>query len=221
MRTSRARLAILLAPLLAAAAGCAAQRQLPMVRAAGNEAYWDGDYTRAFENYQEYVDRKPEDVQGRVDLGRTLLAMGRASEAREHLIVAYDREPQHPDLADLLARAMVEAGEPDRAEVFLSRRARDIGRWEDYMLLGRYNTLIGKPDEARVALVTAARLAGAERVEPQLALASLYRSVGDRPREIERLRMALWIQPENPAIATRLRELGEVPGPTLALPPTD
>ena len=207
--------------LLVTLAGCASQRALPMVRAAGNESYWDADYETARANYQEYVDRKPEDVQGRVDLGRTLLAMGRPSEAREHLIVAYDREPTYPDLADLLARAMVEAGEPERAEIFLTRRAQEVGRWQDYLLLGRYHTLIGKPDEARASLVTAARLAGPSRIEPQMALAEMYRSLKDPEREIQRLRMALWIEPENPRIADRLRELGQVPGPTFAIPPTE
>lgn len=205
----------------ATALGCATQRQLPNVRASGNEAYYSGDYARALANYQEYVNRKPEDVQGRVDLGRTLLALGRASEAREQLVIVYDREPDHPEVADLLARAMVEAGDPDRAERFLANRAREAGRWEDYVLLGRYNTLVGKPDEARVALVTASRLAGREHVEPQVALADMYASVGDQQREIERLRMALWIDRDNPEIYRRLRSLGQIPGPTLALPPMD
>ena len=207
--------------LIVATAGCATQRQLPNVRASGNQAYYSGDYARALPNYQEYVNRKPEDVQGRVDLARTLLALDRASEAREQLVIAYDREPDHPEVADLLARAMVEAGDPDRAERFLGNRAREGGRWEDYVLLGRYNTLVGKPDEARVALVTASRLAGREHIEPQIALADMFASVGDQQREIERLRMALWIDRDNPEVYRRLRSLGQIPGPTLALPPMD
>lgn len=211
----------LAAAALVATTGCATQRQLPNVRASGNTAYYSGDYAGALEHYQEYVSRKPEDIQGRIDLGRTLLALNRPSEAREQLVIVYDREPNHPEIADLLARAMVEAGDPDRAERFLGDRARERGRWEDYVLLGRYNTLVGKPDEARVALVTAARVAGREHVEPYLALAELFRTVGDEPREIERLRNALWIDRDNARAYERLRELGQVPGPTLALPPID
>ena len=52
-----------------------------------------------------------------------------------------------------------------------------------------------------------------------VAAADLAERLGDEALALRRLRQAYGIEPGNQAIADRLREFGEVPGPTIALPP--
>ena len=87
--------------------------------------------------------------------------------------------------------------------------------------LGQFASRVGHADEALTALKTAARLDAGKSVEPQLALASFYGSVNDKPNEIRRLRMASWIAPANIQAAARLRALGEIPGPSQAIQPEE
>jgi hypothetical protein len=80
---------------------------------------------------------------------------------------------------------------------------------------------MGDADGAEHALLTAAKIDGGKTAAPQIALADFYRSIGDKKAEIVRLRNALYLDPKNPEIPKRLRELGEIPGPSLAMPPEE
>lgn len=202
-------------------AGCSSQRPLTTVRSDGDRAYELKNYDQAANDYQEYVDRRPQDAKGRYDLGKTLLVLERPRDAREHLIIAFDLDPESPENADALAQAMLDGGEVGAMYTFLRDRAEDQGGVDDYLRLGRFAAKAGDADEAERALKTAAKLDAGRTLGPQMALADFYRSLGDRENAIKRLRMALYIDPTNPDIAIKARELGQVPGPSFAMQPEE
>ncbi|MFG0282947.1 MAG: tetratricopeptide repeat protein [Phycisphaerales bacterium JB039] len=218
------RFCLILAALsLAASGGCQQGKGR-----SPSEVYWDanraferGDYETAAADYQEYIEVRPGDTEGRLGLGKSLLILGRADEATDHLWVAYDAKPRDDSRADLLAEAMYQAGQTQKLVEFLRERTEQPGRVQDYLTLGRYAALCGLPDEAEPALLTAAKLDRGVSLEPQLALADFYESIGANEMALERYRMALWIDRENEEIKERVRALGEIPGPTFAIIPEE
>ena len=72
---------------------------------------------------------------------------------------------------------------------------------------------------AKLAIETAIALDDARTVEPYLAASNLAQRVGNIEDAIFRLRQALGVDPDDERVLRRLDELGEIPGPTLALPP--
>lgn len=209
--------------------GCGAPRHLEAVRASGNRNMERQQYDAALVDFQEYVQRAPADARGNFDLGTALVKVGRVRESLPHFWVAYDLNPMQPEFVEGLAEALFLAAEQatvdvgERADLyrFLNDRTRQFPTVDEFLRLGRYARRLGDADEALTALLTAARIDAGRTVAPQLALADFYEAAGDTDAAILRLRMALFLDPRNPEIASRLRALGEIPGPTLALPPTE
>ncbi len=201
--------------------GCADQRPLHVVRDDADWAMSHGKYEVAISDYSEYLERKPGEVDVRYDLGKAYLAAGECKKAMEELSTCVDVRPDNDDYAAALAASLFACNETDRLTLFLRRRTAERGTPADFILLGTYAAKMGHPDEAIQALLTAARIDGGKTLAPQLALADFYGSVKDRPNQIKRLRMALFISPGNVAVKTQLKELGEVIGPTLAMKPEE
>lgn len=199
-------------------AGC--QRPISMVRADANHHYFNGDYAQAQPLYEEVVERSAADAQGHYELGRNLLALGRATEAREQMILAYNLEPDNETYFEGMAEAYAAAGDEEALFNALEHQIHDRGGVEDYIRFGRYAQRLGHADEAERALLGAAEIDGGTTPEPQEALAEFYRSIGDTENEIRRLRMVLWFDRDDAEVKARLRELGEIPGPTFVLEPT-
>ena len=219
MRTHGAvTIVILTLAVVAWLSGCG-QRPLSMVRADANSHYFNGRFEQALAYNREFVDRKPSDAQGQYELGRTLMALNRYGDARQHLTVAYDLEPRNETYVEALAESMFRAGDAESLYAFLRRRVSENGRVEDHLRLGRFSHRLGNADEAHRAYLNAAEVDGGRTVEPQRTLAEFYRAIGDKEREVERLRMVLFFEPNDPQASARLRELGHVPGPSFALPP--
>lgn len=219
MRTQGAVIILVLTLATAAGLSGCGQRPLSMVRADANSHYFNGRFEQALPYNREFVDRKPSDAQGQYELGRTLMALNRHGEARQHLTVAYDLEPRNETYVEALAESMLNAGDAEALYAFLRRRVSESGRVEDHLRLGRFAHRLGNADEAHRAFLNAAEVDGGRTVGPQRTLAEFYRAIGDQEREVERLRMVLFFEPDNPQASVRLRELGHVPGPSLALPP--
>jgi tetratricopeptide (TPR) repeat protein len=191
-----------------------------MVRADANYHYFRGEYAAAQPFYQEVVERRAADAEAHYELGRNLLALGRASEAREQMILAYNLEPENETYFEGMADAYLAAGDEEALFNALEHQIRDRGGVQDYLRFGQYAQKLGQVDEAERALLGAAEIDAGQTPEPQLALADLYRAVGDRENEVRRLRMALWFDPTDAELKERLRALGQVPGPTFVLEPT-
>jgi tetratricopeptide (TPR) repeat protein len=207
--------------LAAALAGCSGQRPLNRVLEAGDRAMEARQYEAALAEYREYVDRDPSAVDVRAKLARTMLETGDTARAREQATIAFNVRPLNEEYADLLAEAMYAADEREALVDFLQRQVAERGRVSDYIRLGRFSKRLGNADEALVAFNTAARVDAGRTVAPHLALAEFYEQIGDQRQQVQRLRMALFIEPDNLRIQEQLRALGEVVGPSLPLRPTE
>jgi tetratricopeptide (TPR) repeat protein len=201
--------------------GCASQRPLVEVRDDADKSFARGEYDRALSSYVEYVGRRPGDAEMQHRLAETLLVLKQPAQAVEHAWRAFDLDPSRDEHIETLAQAMAEAGQSADLYSFLRDQTQSRGRVTDYLRLGRYSAAGGDADSAELAFKTAAELDKGRTLAPQLALADFYRRIGDKPGEVSRLRMALYLDPGSPDINARLRELGEIPGPSFAIKPSE
>jgi len=206
----------LVLPLAACSTG---QRPIDRVIVSGDEAYQRSNYSRAANEYKEWVDRYPANADARFKLGRTLLAIGEPEAAADNLQVAYDLRPDREEYLDTLAQALVEARRNDDLFRVLEERVVNRGDVEDHLRLARFSLRAGDVDRADQALRTAGRLAAPDDLRVHLARAAFAREIGDDDDEIASLRRVLAIEPGHQFAANRLRELGIIPGPTLAVEP--
>lgn len=207
---------------LATLAGCStSQRNIWKVQADAEHAYKHGNYAVAEADWAEFVARRPQDAEGHYRYGLALLANDKPALAREQLVIANDMRPGNEDSIEALASAIRATGNTDDLFRFLRRMIEERGIATDYDRLGRYLASVGNADEAETAFLTSAQIDAGKTLAPQLALANFYQSIGDVQNEKLRLRMALAIDPQNQGVQARLRALGEVPGPSLALTPTE
>ena len=178
--------------------GCEAGPSLRAMRTQGDRALEQRNYAEAVDWYEQYVQRRPIEPEVRYRLGTAYLGLKKPVKAREEFLQGLENDDD-----------------------VLRRHARNTRQPKDYILFGKFASIVGDPDTAEVAFSEAALLDQGRSVEPQLALADFYGSLGDTGREIERLRMVLFIDVTNEAANARLRELGEVPGPSIVIPPAE
>lgn len=198
---------------------CAPRPSLGSLKALGETSRARGDYETAVTAYSQVLERRPGDVQTRYRLGLAQMELGQTGLARESFTVAHDIEPFNPIYRGALIEAMIVNGERAEAFAMLRRFAEETSGVEGYLALGRASERAGLPDDAERAFLVAAELGG-DDPRPQRALADFYRQIGDRPRELERLRVLLYLLPEENEVIERIRTLGEIPGPSLAVPPS-
>lgn len=202
-----------------AAAGC--QRSLLAVRESGDRHYERGEYAEAEADYLEYLNRSPGRPEVHHMLGKTYVAMGRPGLGKEHLLIANSLRLEDDAIFASTCEGLYADKKYDELNRLLRARTVDRGRMQDYLLLARYALLQGDKDEAQTALITAARVDGGMSAIPQLELAKLYASVGDNQRAIDRIRMAYFCDPQNGEVLDLARQLGQIPGPALGLPPIE
>ena len=198
-------------------AGC--QRPVQTIRQSGDFSFDHRDYNTAAGEYQEITNRYPGDWRAQYRLGLCLLEIGRPARAREALEVAHTHRPRDPQIADALAEALFQQREESRLFAFLRQRAESMQTPGAYLRLARYSLELGDPDSAAVALEKAIALDEGQTVEPYLAAASFAERLGDLETALHRLRQAYGIDHSDGRVLQRLKDLGEIPGPTLAMPP--
>jgi len=199
-------------------AGCATARPVDDLRADGDRHFDREEYAAADPLYREIVDRYPGDWRANLQLGLVSLELGRYDEARTLLKTAGDLRPQNDEVADARAEAMYRQGDFEALFAYLQGRASTRQTVRDWLRLAKYAALAQDPDSARIAVDTAIEIDDAASAAPYLAAADLAEQLGDLDTELRRLRQAWGIEPTD-ELAARLEALGEVPGPTLSLPP--
>ncbi len=200
---------------------CSKNRPLNIVRRDADYAMQARHYADAERDYQAYLDRKPEENTVRVQLAESQLAQGKARDAAGNLYIALDVDPLNDHIIDAYAQSLYQAGDKDALTAFVNRAASERQRTVDYIRVAKYMQAIGHPDEARQALQTAAKLDDGKSFAVQMALADFYKNFGDHARYVRRLRMAYFLNPENPELVKQIRAADEVPGPTFALAPEE
>lgn len=216
MSRSAALLPVLVVALVQV--GCGA-RPIESVRVTADFKFDHQQYPSAAAEYAEIVDRVPGDWQAQYRLGLCEMELGHADRARTALEIAYANRPGNTDVVDALAEAMFR--QPDETALFelLTQRTRTQQTVHAWMRLGRYAAELGDADTALTGFETAIEIDAGRTVEPYVQTALFSRQIGDLDAALRRLRQAYTIDPEDPRVDRQLRELGEVPGPTLGLPP--
>ncbi|MEO1584140.1 MAG: hypothetical protein AAFR96_06160 [Planctomycetota bacterium] len=226
VRRGTARKILLIAAAIAAMppallSGCEAGPSVQAMRSQGDRALDDRDYAAAAEWYEMYVSRRPIDPEVRYRLGTAYLGLKKPIRAREEFLQGLEMDNDVDRYIEGIAAALVETGQRERLFGVLGEHARNTRQPTDYILFGKFAAIVGDPDTAEEAFLEAAKLDKGQTIPPQLALADFYGSLGDTDRELQRLRMALFLDTANEVVNTRIRNLGEVSGPTFALMPAE
>lgn len=204
---------------LALPAGCQSDPPVHVLRERGDFRFEHQRYAEAAEQYRQIADRYPGDWEAQYKLGLSLLEIGELVEARNALEVAHTRQPDNIDVIDALAEVMYRQRDDAYLFAFLRRQAEKTQSARAYLRLAEYSRALGDPDSAVVAVDTAIEIDDGRTVEPYIAAAELAMELQDDQLALRRLRQAYGIDPRNEKVNELIRELGEVPGPTLALPP--
>jgi tetratricopeptide (TPR) repeat protein len=147
------------------------------------------------------------------------MELNRTYEARQALEIAHTLRPENDEIASALAEAIFRDDDENQLYAFLRERAQSRQDVVSYLRLAHYSIEMGDPDSARKAIETAILLDNGESVQPYLQAALFAERIGDLDQAVIRLRQAYGIDPLDESVKTRLRDMGEIPGPTLALPP--
>jgi tetratricopeptide (TPR) repeat protein len=212
-------LILVLAASAATLAACTTPRPPDAIRARGDLEFKRGNYAAAAEEYGELAERYPGDWRAQHRLGLSLMETGDLAGARRALEIAHTRQPGDVDVADALAEVMFRQEDEQPLFAFLRERAEATQSVHAYRRLARYAMEMGDPDSARRALDTAILIDGGQTIEPYLDAADFAERLGEMDVALRRLRQAYGINPHDRRVRDRLAALGEVPGPTLALPP--
>jgi Flp pilus assembly protein TadD len=199
--------------------GACAQRPVQTVLASAEFHYDRGNYHKAAGEYTEAIDRQPGNWQAHYQLGLCLLEIEKPTDARRQFEVAHTLRPRDKEIIEGLAQAMLAQGDETGLYMFLKEQAENSQTAGAYVRLARYSMLLNDPDSAQSAVETAIVIDDPPTVEPYLEAAAIAQRIGDLDLALRRLRQAYGIDPRDRRVQERLRELGEVPGPTIILPP--
>ncbi|MGA0873571.1 MAG: tetratricopeptide repeat protein [Phycisphaerales bacterium] len=223
-QVSRSRRLVPNAVLFALAAiavlgGCVKGKSSEQLLADGEHAYRYGRYEEAAGDFRQVLDRYPGDVQANVGFARTQIALGNLDAARSALETAAASKPEDFEISLLLAEVLFKQRDTTRLYQLLRDRAVEQGRVDAWIVMARYALELDDPDTAQTAVVAALEISDNTSPEPYLLAAELAERVGDQKEALRRIRQAYGLAPNDPRIDAMLREYGEVPGPTIALPP--
>ncbi|QDV34354.1 tetratricopeptide repeat protein [Tautonia plasticadhaerens] len=159
-------------------------------------AYNGGTFEEAASAFSRVLELDPDLEQMPLDppqmfwgyLAHSLLNLGRAADARAHLLRALERHPGDAGFMDQLARTYEKEGRMDEAARCWRRAAEwDPNMPSPWLNLGRMTLIAGDPAEAVPLLERAAELAP-EAPEPCYSLSLALRRLG-RVEEADRLRL--------------------------------
>jgi len=218
-RMTRLMFSVFGALLVVSTIGCATQRPATAIRQDADFHYTYGHYERAAQDYQAITAKYPGDWEAQYRLGLSLMQLNEYDPARRALEVAHTLKPENADIVDALAETMYEQGDASRLFAFLRERAQSTQSVRAYRRLAEYALAMDDPDTARSAIETAIALDDGQSVEPYLDAAKLAERLGNIDQALRRLRQAYSINPHDQRVRERIVALGEVPGPSIALPP--
>ncbi|MBL4591489.1 MAG: hypothetical protein JKY96_05965 [Phycisphaerales bacterium] len=205
--------------------GCGAPRKIKTTLASNEvlvqagAAEDAGETQKAYELWTRYVELRPHEAKGEYRLGRIENQLGKYADASNHLRIAHDLKPGNIIYIEELASALANGGQHSELISMLNASASEGPDGSGYLRLARYAAQAGMMDEAREALLGAIAVNGRTSPTSHLAMADFARDIGDVDNEVLSLRHVLWFDPANAVILERIRSLGVIPGPSLAIDP--
>ena len=210
------------ASVLLPVAGCESTPNAPtnLLLEKGNHDFEWGRYEQAAEHYGDILDREPGDPKALEGYGRCMLALGRPADAAESFSLAVARRPGDRDLLVLLAEAEFEAGDLDEAFDLVRTWALDNNDAVAWYKLADFARRSNDPDTARDSIIRAIEIDPDGSASYYLLAAEIDMDLlQNTTSALRRLRQAYGLEPGNQEISDRIRAYGEIPGPTLVLPP--
>lgn len=177
--------------------------------------YWAGNWSEAQTQYAQLVERIPDNWTYQFKLGSSALHNDNLDTARSSLSIAETLRPQNAEIASNLAETMYRQDDRDALFTFLVDRAESTQRSTDWLMLARYSMDLDDPDMARLAVQEALVLDVSDSAEPYIVSAQLSERLGDIDGALKSLKIAWTLDPENKQVLRMIRDLGEVPGPTM------
>ncbi len=169
------------------------------------------------------VKENPGDWQAQAIYGDALMNLGELDRAADALDRALAGNPTDTKVIFELAEVYFRQGNSAALYQRLRGAGADLQSVQAYLLLSEYAQKLNDPDTAVSAVRAAIEVddgVGAPRTAaPYLRAAELDALYGNSQGERKRLRQAYGINPANEQVCERLRALGEILGPSLALPP--
>lgn len=215
-------LAVVVGSAFLASVGCETTPDAPTVtlQKKGDHDFEWGRYEAAATYYGQILDREPGDESALEGYGRCMLALGRPGDAAESFALAVARRPGDRDLLVLLAESRFEAGEVDEAFDLVRTWALDNNDAKAWYKLADFSRRSNDPDTAKEAIVRAIEIDPDGTAAYYILAAEIdVDLLQDTNSALRRLRQAYGLEPGNQEIADRIRAYGEIPGPTLVLPP--
>jgi tetratricopeptide (TPR) repeat protein len=171
------------------------------------------DYNRAFQELSRTVDLAPNAYYpARVDLANLLISARDSKQAKTHLDILRDQQPNNPttyeawanyyNSQDNLAAAIQEMQKAINA---------DPGRSESYLNLAVLQTRANLPDQAEINFKKAAAL-GPKDMNAQLALGGFYFAHNHLAEAEQQLKHAIDVDPKDPAPRAGYAQLLRVEG---------
>jgi tetratricopeptide (TPR) repeat protein len=201
--------------------GCTpAKRSAPSMRAEAQKDMEFSRYDEAVELYGELVDRDPTRWYDQFALGRAAMAAGDLGKARMALEIASTLRPRDGRITEDLASVLYRLDARDELFRLLKDRAQTTQMPTDWLLLARYAMDCDDPDTARLAVRIGIALDDDGSAAPYLLAAQIARQLGEESDARRALIIAWHEDPENEQVNAMLRDMGIVPGPTLAIPPS-
>jgi len=223
MRKTHTILAGLMAITVFASVGCQVDTPeflvtAPLLRQRGFDAINAGNWPLAREEFAKAVAKSPDDAISQYYLGLAELKVGNPMAAQLALEKALSVAPNDPDLTprilDRLAQAYYLQDRRDVLIGFLEQTSQASHHTRDYLRQANYLVKLGDVDSAELAYRKAAYFAPHGDNTPYIAIADFYMSLGDKENAVLALKYAYYVSPEDPQVASRMRSMGLVPGPT-------
>ena len=178
-----------------------------------------GQYEEAAACYDEVLLNYPGDWRAQYGLGVCSMEIGDYRTARRALDTARTLRPGNEEIVDALCETMYQQDDEQSLYELLAEECDARQSVRAHLRKAKYMARVADPDSAKVAINTAIAIDAGQTVEPYLEAADFAEEVGDIDLAIRRLRQAYGIAPGDDRVSERLVALGEIPGPTLVLPP--
>lgn len=204
--------------------GCnASPRPIVVARQSGDFNFKYGNYEAAAKDFGEIIERSPGDWEAEYRYGQCMMELGDLNAAKRALEIASTAVPLNNDVAYALAECYFKLGDQTRLYQLLRERAQasmsTAASVESWVLMSDYALRFNDLDMANTAALAAIEVDNGASAVPYYQAALVNERLGQADEVVRRLRQAYGINPDDTRVKTMLVRYGEVPGPTLALPP--